>query len=430
MRACLFVWNTFVNDARVYKEAAALAAAGWETTVVCLQDPDDATLPLREHVAGFDVLRVTRFPASYSLCKWLQRKALAGVRGGAPERRALLWLLPLMALLSPFLLLMYACRLTGLLTLYIRFWIIVRMIVAGLRLDADVYHSNDLNTLPQGWLCAKVFRRRKLLYDSHEVQSSRTGYGWLHAWSERFLIRRADLMLMTTEMRAEYVARRYGIAKPTVIRNLPRLLDPDPARGDLRALLALPPDEPILLYQGGIQMGRGLEQLIDAVPRIGRGTVVIMGDGRLKGRIVRLVGERGLERRVRFAPRVPYLDLLHYTAHAYLGFQVIQNICFNHYSTISNKLLEYIMAGVPVVASDFPEVRRIVEGHDVGLLVDPADPAAIASAANSLLNDPALHERCREGCRRARLELNWERESGRFVPIYEGLVACREVLRI
>ncbi len=428
-RACLFVWNTFVNDARVYKEAAALAAAGWGTTVVCLQDPDDPALPMRERVAGFDVRRVTRFPASYRLCKWMQRQAVSGWRGDAQARRRLMLALPALVVLSPVALVLFAARLTGLLTLQIRFWIFVRMVAVGWRLNADVYHSNDLNTLPQGWLCAKVLRRRRLLYDSHEVQSSRTGYGRLHAWFERALITRADLMLMTTQMRAEYVAKRYGITPPTVIRNLPRLLDPDPARGDLRRSLNLPPDEPILLYQGGIQMGRGLEQLIDAVPRITRGTIVLMGDGRLKPKIVRLVRERGLAQRVRFAPKVPYLELYHYTAHAYLGFQIIQNVCFNHYSTISNKLLEYIMAGVPAIASDFPEVRRIVETYGSGLLVDPSRPEAIAEAANRLLQEPELHARCRKGCQQARLALNWEQEAGQFVALYEALVARREVRR-
>ncbi len=426
MRVCIFVWNTFVNDARVYKEAAALAEAGWDVTVVCLQDMVAGVLPSRERQVGFEVRRVKRFPASYRLCKWMQTLVVSAWRNAPHARRNLLAALPLLLLLAPWALAMYLLRLTGLLTLYIRFWIILRMIVTGMRLDADVYHSNDLNTLPQGWICARVLRRRKLVYDSHEVQSSRTGYGRLHAWSERFLIRHSDLMLMTTAMRAEYVAKRYKIPPPTVIRNLPRLLEPDPDKGDLHALLQLPRDEPILLYQGGIQVGRGLEQLLEAVPAIERGTVVLMGEGRLKSKIVRMVRERHLESRVRFAPRVPYLELYHYTAHAFLGFQVIQNVCFNHYSTISNKLLEYIMAGVPAIVSDFPEMKRIVEKYGVGLCIDSSRPEAIAAAANRLLDDRDLYERCRRGCSQARRELNWEQEAGRFVELYRELARERE----
>lgn len=377
----MFVWNTFTNDARVFKEAASLAENGHRVTVVCIQDPDDPESVPTSTLSGFIVRRISPFPSGFG------RKHICLPASGLPRS-------------------------------YMRLCVFLRMLRVGLAENADIYHSNDLNTLPQGWLCSKVFKRRRLIYDSHEVQSSRMGYGATRRLAERQLVKSVDRMLMTTDMRAEYTAKKLGIPKPTVIRNLPLLRDPDPAKGDLRELLGIPTDEPILLYQGGIQSGRGLEQIIDAVPMIRRGMVVMMGDGKLRTQVEALIRERQLENRIRMAPRVPYADLLHYTQHAYLGFQVIQNTCFNHYSTISNKLLEYIMAGVPVIASDFPEVRKIVAAHGVGLLVEPHDATAIAKAANTLLNDTPLWYSMREQCSKARQVLNWEQEEQRFLLLY------------
>lgn len=190
---------------------------------------------------------------------------------------------------------------------------------------------------------------------------------------------------------------------------------------DLHALLNIPEAEPILLYQGGVQTGRGLDKLIEATALFERGVVVIIGDGRIKAELQERVVNANLEEKIKFLPKVPLQDLLAYTKNAYLGFQILNNVCFNHYSASSNKLFEYVMSGVPVIGSDFPEIRKIVQGEQVGIVVDSHDPTAIAAGVNTLLADSALHETLRENCFRVREIYNWEREKAIFLEIYKEL---------
>ncbi|PMU50232.1 glycosyl transferase, partial [Pseudomonas sp. GP01-A3] len=85
-------------------------------------------------------------------------------------------------------------------------------------------------------------------------------------------------------------------------------------------------------YQGGIQKGRGLEQIVQATPQFKRGIVVFIGDGKIKPNLLKLVDELKLHDRIKFISKVPVDELLNYTRNAYLGFQVLNNINFNHYS--------------------------------------------------------------------------------------------------
>lgn len=421
----MFVWNHFTNDARVLREATALSEAGYEVDVIAIHDPDDPKLPKIEKINNFTVKRVKRYPDIYVKLKGI-KKRISQFKKKVLSKKLykVLLLIPLLISL-PFLIVIkmviYLLKWTSIPKTYIRFSILLRMIREGLKKDYDIYHSHDLNTLPQGYIC-KLIRKKKLIYDSHEVQTSRTGYkGKKYYYLEKFLIKRIDKMIMTTNMRAEYTAKKYGIEKPVVIHNYPFFRKIRERNVDLYSMLNIPREEPILLYQGGMQEGRGLEKIIEAIPWFKRGVVVFIGDGKLKDKIIKMCEKRNLNERVRFLPKVPVDELLNYTQNAYLGFQVLQNICFNHYSTLSNKLFEYIMAEVPVIASDFPEIRRVVEGNKVGLVIDPHESKNISLVVNFLLDNTDLYRVFKDNCKKAKLKYNWNNEKLNFVSLYRRL---------
>ena len=111
-----------------------------------------------------------------------------------------------------------------------------------------------------------------------------------------------------------------------------------------------------------------------------------------------------------------------YTPGADLGFCLTQNTCENNYLAEPNKVFEYLMAGVPVVASDFPGLRQVVVGEDVGVVVPPDDPNRIAAVVGALLREPdrlaGMRKRTLEV---ARTKYNWEATSGAFVELYREL---------
>ncbi|MDR0123765.1 MULTISPECIES: glycosyltransferase [Bacillus] len=419
---CMFVWNHFTNDARVLRECTALSEDGCDVDLICIHDPSMAELKTYEEInERFRVHRVKRYPQWLILFQSMMKLL--------KEKKYLLLLLMLVWVAGVFYLPLITIPLTILFsvllikkvrTLIIRASIFLRMILKGWQKNYDVFHSNDLNTLPQGVICAKfkLFNRKKLIYDSHEVQTSRTGYdSKLYGKMESFLLKFVDQMIVENHTRAKYNEDLYGFY-PKVVHNYPFDQKKDIKKINLHEILNIPKNEKILLYQGGIQTGRGLENLVKAAPDFKEGILVFIGDGRIKESLMQLTEDMKLTDKVKFLPKVPLEDLPKYTKSAYLGFQVLNNVCFNHYSASSNKLFEYIMAGVPVIACDFPEIKKVVAGENIGVVVDSHDPNSIATGVNKIVLNTDLRNQYSENCHKARLKYNWEQEKKSLLEVY------------
>ncbi|HBZ09957.1 MAG TPA: glycosyl transferase [Bacillus bacterium] len=426
-KVCMFVWNHFTNDARVLRECTALSTNGYKVDLICIHDPSEKGLPrFEERNSHFHVYRVRRYPVVWELFQ----KVIRLVREDKIMLIPLLVLVGVLLIYAPYIPIILFCLLVLLMqktirALWLRGSIFLRMICHGFKKDYDIYHSNDLNTLPQGYICAKWrFRKKKLVYDSHEVQTSRTGYdSALYGKMEGFFIRKISAMIVENHTRAKYSENLYGFY-PNVVHNYPfKEIGQSAEKAPLHEQLGLPKGEKILLYQGGIQTGRGLDKLIKAAPLFKEGTLVLIGDGRIKPDLIQLVKDMNLEEKVKFLPKVPLKELPKHTRNAYLGFQVLNNVCFNHYSASSNKLFEYLMAGVPVVACDFPEIKRIVEGEQVGLCIDSHSEIEIAGAVNKLLENKALYRQLANNCAGAKHKYNWEQEQRNFLSVYDYLIA-------
>ena len=407
----MIVWNTFQNDARVLKEAETLAGQGHAVTVFALLQPGET--PAHEVLGeGLEVVRVSRTPMR-ALRRLFQsdgnrppREVKQGVSGAFVD--------------TP----LKSSRLRRAGEVVSRSAIHVGLYRALVERRPDVVHAHDVNTLPTAWAAARRAKAR-LVYDAHEISTDREGYHELRgiiAWAEKRLMPKADATITTTTMRAKFFARAYGVPRPLVLQNRPRFADL--SRGTLiRDRLELSDDLPIVLYQGGLQPGRGLEDLVAAMPETPPCHLVYIGGGRLLGALQGMVAERGLGGRVHFIPTLPLAELLAWTASADIGVQPIRNTCLNHLSTDSNKLFEYAMAGLPVVASDFPEIRRVVSEHDIGLLFDPETPGELAAALGRLVADGELRARLSANARASARTLSWEAQEGALVALYERVLA-------
>lgn len=413
-RVTMVVWNSFEHDARVLKEAQTLARSGHEVTVAALQ-LDPAT-PAEEILE--DRLRVVRV------------RYLRGRREGAPAR-------PPQSDrddAAP-----QSARATGLRGIWTRLApleVIARRGIGMGRLlrrmlgsRPDVVHAHDVNVLLLGWVAARLARAR-LVYDAHEISTSREGYNrWkpMVAAFERRLMPRADACITTTGMRADFFARAYRIPRPVVLQNRPAYAEPAPSRR-LREALGLADDLPIVLYQGGLSQGRGLGEMVRLLPQLPPCHIVFIGGGRIEGELRQLAAGLGLAGRAHFVPTVALAELPSFTASADIGLQPIRNTCFNHYTTDSNKLFEYCMAGLPVAASDFPEIRKIVVGYGIGVVFDPDDPESVAGQLGRLIRDPDLRQAMAARARDARRHLSWESQEEALRTLYRGLLPAAPAL--
>lgn len=232
---------------------------------------------------------------------------------------------------------------------------------------------------------------------------------------------RADGSITTTGARAKFFARAYRIKRPVVLQNRPRRQQLQQSNR-IRKELGLDQPWPIVLYQGGVQQGRGLERLARVAAGVPDAYFVFIGGGRLDTSLRSVAAELGLQARMRFIPTVALAELPSYTASADIGVQPIENTCLNHYTTDSNKLFEYVQAGLPVIASDLPEIRHVVRAHDLGLLVPPGDSAALAAALRELVANQDMREYYAAQSRKAAAFLSWESQEQDLLALYERVL--------
>lgn len=383
------VWNGLENDARVVREATTLHEQGARVRVICTKNR--AGEPTRStHPNGFAITALAprpqfqATPGRLSLAGKLTRRA-----------RSIFW----------------------------RLRVMLAMTWAALRQPADIYHGHDFNGVINAGLAA-LLKRRPFIYDAHEINLDREGYSRLLRgvvkFIEGFFIRRAKVVITTTMTRGGYLAQTYGVDLPVEVQN--RALLPETLvvkKGTLRQKCGLGPEVPIVLYQGGMTAGRGLSNMIYAAGQIPEAAFVFVGSGVMVEGLKAYAAEHGFSQRVHFIPRVPFDQLYSHTCDGAIGLQVLRNTCFNHWSTDSNKLFEYLVCGVPVIASDFPEIRKVVEQYDLGVLVDPEDREALVTAIRELLADDPRRARYISNAAAVLHELGWQSQEANLVGAYE-----------
>ena len=290
-----------------------------------------------------------------------------------------------------------------------------------LRVRADLYQAEDLFSLPVAWLGSRLHGGR-LSYDCRELYfslGSLLGRRWTQAfWRvvERIWIIKADLVIITAQNQQDILVDRYGIEPPIVVRNHPPLALKPGRSSLLRKKLELPGDRKILLYQGMLHPGRGIFLPLEILRRLSGCVVVYLAFGELRGELIGRVRDYDLEDRVYVLGPVPYSDLLVLTSGADIGLALQEPFGENHLRARPNKVFEYIMAGVPVVASDFPPLRKAVIGNRVGLVVDVEDIDDIVEKVGTLLTDRELYGEMVANCQKAASQYNWEVEESVLTP--------------
>ncbi|MFC2013066.1 glycosyltransferase family 4 protein [Chloroflexota bacterium] len=427
MKVWMFVFNNCKYDARVLREAKTLAEDGHDVKIAAILDQD--TEPAEER-DGFRIIRVNRLPIDVSAAHNEGKHISPDNNTTAilfrlfyqPLRRrihlAYFWAKNnLHGLLRIPLIVIY--RSLSFFKYYRNSWELVR------KEPADVYHCHDLDTLFLGYI-AKRRHGGKLVYDVHELTTELAYIPHYEkpVWRvlEQFMIKRADAVIATGRYREEYLSKKYGIPSPTEILNCPLVSsEPYPDNSLRKELGLLDSSVPIILYAGGYSHGRGLQNLVRAVPYLTRGVVVLMGWGALEQKLRNMVREKGLERKVLFLKPVPPDKLVRYIASATLGVVIYQFTSLNNYYATPNKLYEYINAGLPVVSSNFPALKEIIEGYEFGKTFDPEEPQSIAAAINWILADEQRYTRMRKKALEAASTFTWEREAIKLRELYQGL---------
>ena len=378
-KVCLVVYGPARYFRRVERGARTLAANGWEVVLIGIRDEETAAVEQRE---GYVVKRVT-----------LSSRALP------------LWARPLRFLEA----------------IGKTFW-------AAWREDADVYNPRDIYPM---FVCqvAAWLRGAVVVADSDELNLYRN-WPWTKAWwwkpaaklYEGFFLRRAAACMTTDEGRADILVAEYGIPRPVVVLNVPDVVATVEPDREFRET-SLGGRRYLLIYQGVLVPNRGLPELVAAMRHLEDCALVLLGMGHLRDDLRRQVAELGLEDRVSVVDVVPHEQMMRMTAACDAGVIPIVGSCLSYVYAAPNKLFEDMMAGIPVVASDLPDMAMVVRREQVGTLIaDPEDPVAIAAAVRRLLDDDEPPRVKGERGRAAALaRYNWQLEQQKLLDVYARL---------
>ena len=278
----------------------------------------------------------------------------------------------------------------------------------------DIYFAEDLYTLPFVSIVAKI-KRAKIYYNSRELYSclgglrNRPRLQSLITAIEKYFIKKVDLVLTTGEMDSEFLKKFYGIKNTLVIRNIPLYQEPT-SKIDFRKLYNLSNDIKILLYQGVLLKGRGIAPILNSMVKIPNTVLVVLGDGEQKNNFQKLADQLKITDRVIFAGTVNQKELINYTAGGDIGLSLIENISVSYYHALPNKMFEYIIARLPVLTSDLPQMKKIIETYNVGEAIHMENEENIFNTLKNWIENPAKLEFYRSNCAIASKELNWQKE--------------------
>jgi glycosyltransferase involved in cell wall biosynthesis len=298
----------------------------------------------------------------------------------------------------------------------------ISAVIAGLRTRAQIVHLHD----PELIWAIPLLRvlRKTVIYDAHEDLPSQLRDKSYIPMVIRAAVSRLSLLVVKVSGLANHVvaateriADRYSPSKVTVIRNYPRIRDADSNNS------AVETRQKKLVYVGAISESRGALQMLDA----------LASDAFPTGWTLELAGSivpAELEVRMRNHPAwgiVNYHGVVSpdeardIVSGARIGLVTLQaNAAY--VDSLPTKLFEYLAAGMPVIASDFPLWRRIVEANECGTLVDQTNPESIAAAIAEYETDVnRLAAEGRNALRASRGELNWDSEATALVSLYDKL---------
>ena len=210
----------------------------------------------------------------------------------------------------------------------------------------------------------------------------------------------------------------------TLVPNYPAA-GPDVEPRDLRSLVGaegIPAGADIILYLGGLMAERGIEQLVRAISDLPMAHLALLGGGGLAPALRQLADQLEVGDRVHLLAPVPSGEVVAYAASATIGVSPIIPSCLNYRYSLPNKLFQYMAAGIPVVASDFEQVREVVRGSDAGVTVDMTDRRAIVEALRALLADPEARARMgRNGRAAIAMSYNWGASARALLEVYRSV---------
>lgn len=289
----------------------------------------------------------------------------------------------------------------------------IRLFLTLLFSKKDLLLSNDIDTLAANFFISKI-QHKELVYDSHElfteipelIHRPFVRKCWLKI--EKWILPKLKNTYTVSNSIAQYYNKKYG-TNFRVIRNLPLQKKVTPSKFPF-----VVENKKVLLYQGAINIGRGLELMIDSMVFLKNYVFIIIGTGDIFNELQQKTRQLGLNDSVKFLGKLDPKELQKLTPLADLGFSLEENLGLSYRYSLPNKIFDYIQAEIPVLVSNLPEIKKVVVEYAIGEIVIDRNPRAVANQIEELIEKDFT-----KGIQKAKHELIWEHEKKKLIAIFK-----------
>ena len=291
----------------------------------------------------------------------------------------------------------------------------IRLFIFLLFTKKDLLFSNDLDTLLPNYIIGKL-QNKKLVFDSHElfseipelVNKQQVKKVWL--FLEKTIIPKLQNVITVSDSIKNHYHNLYGIS-PIVIRNIPKIKKISQKNFEIDA-----EGKKVILYQGSVNIGRGIELMIDTMALLDEYLFIVIGDGDILEQLNEKVSNLSLHNKVKFLGKKTPEELKELTPNATIGMSLEEDLGLNYRYALPNKIFDYLHANVPVIVADLPEMRSLIKKHPIGEILIERTPKTLAKTIINMTNISYEKE-----LKTAKKELNWSKEKEKLISIFSKL---------
>ena len=288
----------------------------------------------------------------------------------------------------------------------------IRLFIFLLFTKKNLLFSNDLDTLLPNYLLS-LLQQKTLVFDSHELFSEipelvtkpRIKNFWLYL--EKKLIPKLKNVITVSNSIKNHYLNLYGVSA-TVVRNIPKIQKIEPKEFDVNT-----DEKKIILYQGAVNIGRGIELMIDTMPLLDKYLFIVIGDGDILKELKEKVKLQNLNNKVKFLGKKSPEELKKLTLSASIGMSLEEDLGLNYRYALPNKVFDYLHANIPVIIADLPEMRALIEKYSIGEILTERSPEVLAKTIMQMATKSYAKELLI-----AKEKLNWNNEKKKLTSIF------------
>jgi glycosyltransferase involved in cell wall biosynthesis len=295
----------------------------------------------------------------------------------------------------------------------------MKILIPALKFKPTIIHCHDTLFLPIA-IVIKLYWNSRLIYDAHELESAKGGQSRILSKFtliiEKICWKRIDLLISVSSSILNWYSFNIGKKKNLLIMNSPvinKKIDKGKNENYLRQKFNIPSDKKVFIYIGLMNLGRGIDNILDVfLSEKITSHLVFLGYGDF---VEKIKAVEAMNPKIHFHNAVPHDEIVDIAKTADVGLCLLEPVSLSDYYCLPNKLFEYALSDIYILAADFPDIRDVVYKYNLGLC-SSLDFDSLTNVVNSIEIEGV------EKIKKDLYQLSWERQAEKLVSAYKELI--------